>query len=55
VWPETGTKDGRAILSVANSGAAIPLEVGRIYEPFQRLTTTRASNDNGHGLDRLSA
>jgi signal transduction histidine kinase len=47
----TGTKDGRAILSVANSGPAIPpAEIGRLYQPFQRFTTTRASNDCGHGL-----
>ena len=47
----TGSKDGRAVLSVANSGPAIPTaEIRRLYQPFQRLTTTRASNDDGHGL-----
>jgi signal transduction histidine kinase len=47
----TGTKDGRAVLSVANSGPAIPpAEIDRLYQPFQRLTNTRTGNDNGHGL-----
>jgi signal transduction histidine kinase len=47
----TGTEDGRAVLSVANSGPTIlAAEIDRLYQPFQRLATTRASNDNGHGL-----
>jgi signal transduction histidine kinase len=47
----TGTEHGRAVLSVANSGPAIlPADIDRLYQPFQRLATTRASNDNGHGL-----
>jgi signal transduction histidine kinase len=47
----TGTADGHAVLSVANSGPAIPpAEIGRLFQPFQRLTTVRTSNGNGHGL-----
>ena len=44
----TGTKDGRAVLSVANTGSVIPpAEVDRLFQPFQRLSTRRAGN--GHG------
>ena len=46
-----GMRDGRAVLSVASSGPAIPpAEVGRLFQPFQRLATVRASNGSGHGL-----
>ncbi len=46
-----GMRNGRAILSVANSGPAIPpAEIDRLFQPFQRLTTARTSNGNGHGL-----
>ena len=47
----TGTRDGRATLSVTNSGPAIPpAQVDRLFEPFQRLGTIRANHSNGHGL-----
>ena len=47
----TRTRDGRAILSVANSGPAIPpAQVDRLFQPFQRLGTVRANHSNGHGL-----
>src|SRR5215469_7928966 len=47
----TGTRDGRAILSVANTGPAIPpAQVDRLFQPFQRLSTVRANHSNGHGL-----
>ena len=47
----TGQRDGRAVLSVANSGPAIPAdEVERLFQPFQRLATARTSNGSGHGL-----
>jgi signal transduction histidine kinase len=47
----TASQDGHAVLSVANTGPVIPpAEIGRLFEPFQRLTTTRTTNDNGHGL-----
>jgi signal transduction histidine kinase len=47
----TGTSDGRAILTVANSGPLIPAaEVSRLLQPFQRLSTLRGHDDDGHGL-----
>jgi signal transduction histidine kinase len=47
----TGTSGGRAILSVTNSGQVIPLtEVGRLFQPFQRLGPRPARGDGGHGL-----
>jgi signal transduction histidine kinase len=47
----TDNQDGHAVLSVANTGPVIPpAQIGRLFEPFQRLTTTRTTNDNGHGL-----
>ncbi|MCW2930598.1 MAG: histidine kinase [Actinomycetia bacterium] len=47
----TGTKDGKAVLSVTSTGAVIPpAEVGRLFRPFQRLSARRAHNDDGHGL-----
>ena len=39
----TGTRRGRAVLSVANSGPVIPPpEVDRLFQPFQRLDARRA-------------
>ncbi len=47
----TGQQDGRAVISVANTGPLIPpAEISRLLRPFERLATTRASNGNGHGL-----
>jgi signal transduction histidine kinase len=49
----TGQQDGRAIISVANTGPVIPAaEISRLFRPFERLATARASNGNGsgHGL-----
>ena len=47
----TGTSDGHAVLSVANSGPAVPpAEVDRLLQPFQRLGPRRARRDDGHGL-----
>ncbi|MGH2871661.1 MAG: sensor histidine kinase, partial [Solirubrobacteraceae bacterium] len=46
----TGTKAGRAFLSVANSGPVItPEQVTRLLEAFQRLDRTHHTN-NHHGL-----
>ena len=40
-----------AVLSVANTGAAIPAEqIGRLFEPFQRLDGRSARDDGHHGL-----
>lgn len=52
-WIEisTGVAGGRAVLSVANSGAAIPPEeIPRLFEPFHRLGTDRTSGHSGFGL-----
>jgi signal transduction histidine kinase len=62
-WAEirTATRDGRAVLSVRNSGPVIPPdEVDRLFQPFQRLGTGRArgsgrdgagdGGSGGHGL-----
>ena len=52
-WLElsTATADGRAVLSVSNTGAVIPpAEVNRLFEPFQRLGTERVRYGAGHGL-----
>jgi signal transduction histidine kinase len=47
----TTGRDGKAVLSVANSGPVIPPgEVGRLLQPFQRLATSRSSDGDGHGL-----
>jgi signal transduction histidine kinase len=46
----TADQDGHAVLSVTNTGPVIPpAQIGRLFEPFQRLTTTRTTNDNSHG------
>jgi len=45
------TKDGRAVLSISNTGPVIPTtEIDRLFQPFQRLDTHRAGHNNGHGL-----
>ena len=52
-WIEiaTGMRAGRAVLSVANSGPLIDAaDVGRLFEPFQRLAAGRASGHDGLGL-----
>lgn len=47
----TGQRDDRAIISVANTGPVIPpAEISRLFQPFERLASPRASNGNGHGL-----
>ncbi|MFZ0192639.1 MAG: ATP-binding protein [Streptosporangiaceae bacterium] len=47
----TGVKDGRAVLSVTNTGPVIPpAEVDRLFQPFQRLDRRRATYKDGHGL-----
>jgi signal transduction histidine kinase len=47
----TGTSGVHAVLSVASSGQVIPpAEVGRLFQPFQRLGPRRASRGSGHGL-----
>jgi signal transduction histidine kinase len=47
----TRTSRGHAVLSVTNSGRVIPPgEVGRLFQPFQRLGPHPARPDGGHGL-----
>src|SRR5215472_11758448 len=47
----TGTKQGCAVVTVANTGPVIPPgEVDRLFQPFQRLDARRVHNTNGHGL-----
>ena len=47
----TGVKDGRAVLSVANTGPLVPpAELDRLFQPFQRLDRRRAHYKDGHGL-----
>ena len=46
----TETHDGRAVLTIANSGPTIPpAELDRLFQPFQRLDGSR-TNSNGLGL-----
>jgi signal transduction histidine kinase len=46
---DTGTRAGQSFVSVTNTGAVIPAdEVGRLFQPFQRLRAD--STDNGDGL-----
>jgi signal transduction histidine kinase len=47
----TESRNGRAFLTVANSGAVIPSgELERIFQPFQRLDSARTAEANGLGL-----
>ena len=47
----TGTGDGRATLTVANSGQVIPpAEVGALFAPFRRLHPRGPRSGGGHGL-----
>jgi signal transduction histidine kinase len=47
----TGIHAGRAVLSVTNTGPVVPAsEVGRLFQPFQRLGSGRTRHDEGLGL-----
>jgi signal transduction histidine kinase len=47
----TGVQDGRAVLSVTNTGPLVPpADVDRLFQPFQRLDRRRANYKDGHGL-----
>jgi signal transduction histidine kinase len=47
----TETRDGHAVLTVANTGPTIPAsELERIFQPFQRLDPGRATHSHGLGL-----
>ena len=44
-------EEGRAVLSVTNTGPPIPAaDVDRLFQPFQRLDRRRAAYQDGHGL-----
>jgi signal transduction histidine kinase len=52
-WVEvaTRTESGRAVLSIANGGAAIPAgDVAGLFRPFRRLESTGDSSATGSGL-----
>jgi signal transduction histidine kinase len=47
----TKTRNDHALLTVTNTGPKIPAgELERLFQPFQRLDTTRTSGTNGLGL-----
>ncbi|MBV8064754.1 MAG: HAMP domain-containing protein [Actinobacteria bacterium] len=47
----TETRNGRAVLTVANTGQEIrPSELDRIFQPFQRLDGSRTADGTGLGL-----
>jgi signal transduction histidine kinase len=47
----TETRGMHAVLSVANTGPAVPeAELDRLFRPFQRLAADRTSRGDGHGL-----
>jgi signal transduction histidine kinase len=46
----TGDRDGRAFLAVSNTGPVIPPDqLGRLFQPFQRLDPGRAGRGGGEG------
>jgi signal transduction histidine kinase len=47
----TGDRDGRAFLTVSNTGPVIPPDqLGRLFQPFQRLEEGRSGGGPGLGL-----
>jgi signal transduction histidine kinase len=51
VHVSTEARDGKAVLTVLNTGPKIPPgQIDRLFQPFQRLDPGRAHHDNGHGL-----
>lgn len=51
VHVQTTIADGRARLIVSNSGPNVPAsEIERLFQPFQRLKTSRTNGQAGHGL-----
>ena len=46
----TGQQDGRAVISVANTGPVIPpAEIARLFRPFERLATPAPATATGTG------
>jgi len=51
MWVSTAVTAGSAVLTVTNTGQVIPGgEVGRLFQPFQRLDPGRTHHKAGHGL-----
>ena len=47
----TGTQAGGAVLTIVNTGPAVPPEdVERFFEPFRRAGADRTRSNDGHGL-----
>lgn len=47
----TGVRDGKAVVSVTNTGPHVPpAEIDRLFQPFQRLDRRRTNYKDGHGL-----
>jgi signal transduction histidine kinase len=47
----TGTRAGHAVVTVTNTGAAVPAaQIGRLFQPFQRLDADRTGAPGGLGL-----
>src|SRR5439155_12380874 len=47
----TETRDGKAVLFVANTGTEVPPHaIGRMFEPFERLDGSRVADRAGLGL-----
>jgi signal transduction histidine kinase len=47
----TATRDGRALLSVSNTGPPVPPgDVEWLFQPFRRLGPDRVRRIDGHGL-----
>jgi signal transduction histidine kinase len=51
IWISTGTVAGSSQLTVANTGPVIsPVEAGRIFQPFERLSDRTSHDGFGLGL-----
>jgi signal transduction histidine kinase len=51
VTVKTQARDGRAVLTVENTGPAVePAALDRLFQPFQRLHAERTGTPNGSGL-----
>ena len=47
----TGTRDRHAVLTITNTGPAVPPDqIERLFQPFQRLGGARTQHSGGHGL-----
>jgi signal transduction histidine kinase len=47
----TGTREGRAFVSIENTGPTVPPEeIQRLFQPFQRLGSARSRPSIGYGL-----